>query len=609
MQRVRFGQFVVAALFVATIFLGTSNARAERPAIPALLPHDTLVLVSIPNAKQLAEKFQDTAMGRLANDPEIKPLVSHLYGSASEAYAAVEEQVGVPLEELLNLPQGEIALAIVAPEKGRPSAVALFDGGENPETARELIERGFKAMEADGAKKTSEKVGDVSLTIFQLTDNPDPLVYFEKDGAFVACTNLEVARLLLAIWNGEQTTTLADNPQFATIMKRSRGTKDEPAQFLWYADPIKFARASTRDSFSATAGLAVLPALGLDGLQAIGGGFVLATEDFDSIAYLHVLLDNPRAGVLKMLAVESGPAKPERWVPADAASYVTLHWDTEKTYQELSVLFDSFRGEEAWSKMVEKNVNEPTGVDLKTDILMALDGRVTYVSQFERPIAVNSEARLVAFKLKDAALFQQTLDKLNAKFPGRMERKPYGGGEYYVLVPTEEQLARRERQAERRNTPREDGTPRGTRIETRPFEPGCAIVGDYFMIVNQTSFLETAIRTKSSAAESLADQLDFKLIASKVKRMAGGNKPAVLTFNRPEEAMRMLYDLATAENTRTVLTEQSERSGFFRSLNGALQTNPLPPFSVIQKYLAPGGGMLVDDETGMHYTGFTLRRE
>jgi hypothetical protein len=46
-----------------------------------------------------------------------------------------------------------------------------------------------------------------------------------------------------------------------------------------------------------------------------------------------------------------------------------------------------------------------------------------------------------------------------------------------------------------------------------------------------------------------------------------------------------------------------------RALYDALEANPLPPFSEIAKYLAPGGGMLVSDETGLHYTAFALRRE
>jgi len=34
----------------------------------------------------------------------------------------------------------------------------------------------------------------------------------------------------------------------------------------------------------------------------------------------------------------------------------------------------------------------------------------------------------------------------------------------------------------------------------------------------------------------------------------------------------------------------------------------LPPFAVTRQYLAPGGAMVVD-ETGIHYTAFSLRRK
>ena len=37
--------------------------------------------------------------------------------------------------------------------------------------------------------------------------------------------------------------------------------------------------------------------------------------------------------------------------------------------------------------------------------------------------------------------------------------------------------------------------------------------------------------------------------------------------------------------------------------------DPLPPFPVLAQYLAPGGGMLTSDETGIHYTGFVLKRK
>ena len=40
-----------------------------------------------------------------------------------------------------------------------------------------------------------------------------------------------------------------------------------------------------------------------------------------------------------------------------------------------------------------------------------------------------------------------------------------------------------------------------------------------------------------------------------------------------------------------------------------MDEQPLPPFAVLQRYLAPGGVTVTDDETGLHYTAFSLRRK
>jgi hypothetical protein len=73
--------------------------------------------------------------------------------------------------------------------------------------------------------------------------------------------------------------------------------------------------------------------------------------------------------------------------------------------------------------------------------------------------------------------------------------------------------------------------------------------------------------------------------------------------------MRSFYDLATSPTTRRKLEELAQTNQALRALNDALKANPLPPFSEINKYLAPAGGMMISDETGIHYTAFGLKRE
>src|SRR5262249_19677155 len=110
----------------------------------------------------------------------------------------------------------------------------------------------------------------------------------------------------------------------------------------------------------------------------------------------------------------------------------------------------------------------------------------------------------------------------------------------------------------------------------------------------------------------LAAALDFKLIASKVGAQPGGDRPAVFTFARPDEGWKYLYDLAASQATRDMLNQRATASPdnpFFGALNQGLQQNPLPPWEAFSKYLAPEGGMIVEEPSGIHYMRFALRRK
>jgi hypothetical protein len=135
------------------------------------------------------------------------------------------------------------------------------------------------------------------------------------------------------------------------------------------------------------------------------------------------------------------------------------------------------------------------------------------------------------------------------------------------------------------------------------------IVGQYLLIADRPTFLQRAITTQADASKSLANELDFKLIASKLQRQSGTNQPCLLTFQRPEEGLRTLYEMATGEENRRRLAAAAENNPFFATLNKSLNDNPLPPFAVFRQYLAPGGGMLTNGPSGLHYTSFGLRRK
>jgi len=580
-----------AVCLACVLALGARPALAERLPAVELFPSNTVLFLSLTNAAEFKERFSATALGRMGRDPQMRPLLEQVYGTLAQAFAAVQDDVGASLDELLAIPQGEIALGVVTREMQPPAAIVLLEARDNIFTLSKLLERGQALLEQRGAQRSSEIVGDVELVSHVLPGGPNggqrQVAWCEKAGHLLLGNDPGLIKGVLEAWEAGRDNSLSQNASYAAILSRCRGSAEDAPQFIWYVDPIELVRSAGANNAQARVGLAILPALGLDGLKALGGTVALATEQYDYLTHFHVLLDSPRAGVVELVALSNGDNSPPAWVPADAASYTSLYWDFDKTYDKLERLIDSFQGQGAFARAVADRARDQLGVDLRDELLAALEGRVMLATWVEKPVTLTSQTTVVGLRLKDSAAFQATFDKLTARFAAQLSRQTYGGVTYYEL-----------------NTPLPNPNDQGG-----PRRPCFGIVGTDLVIADRTSAFHRAVVTASDPANSLAGALDYKLVASKISRQPGGATAAMVSFNRPEEGMRMIYDLLTAQQTREGLRRGAQQSELLRGLNQALEQNPLPPFSVLQQYLAPGGALLSDDETGIHYTSFALRRK
>jgi hypothetical protein len=468
-------------------------------------------------------------------------------------------------------------------------AVILLDAGSQVASARGLWTRLSQFLDKSGAAKSQETIAGTSVNIYDgLGSDKRKVMFFEKDATLVLASNLQVVRPILDAWNGGSTKTLGQNSNFAAILRQCRGEKDEEAQVTWYADPVALLKAAGQRNPGVQLVVAMLPTLGLDGLQGVGGTLAFDMGQFDEILHAHLLLENPRGGVFDVLALTSGDSTPEPWVPNDVIRYTTFHWNFKRSFKAIQKVFDSFRGEGALANEMRRRIEEPLDTDIANVILPSLEGRVTYLTWVERPVTITSQATLVAVKLKDVAPIRKLLETAVSKSQGSLLQQSFSGKEYYQV----------RRETRNRNP---DAPP-------RPL-PCFGILGDYFIFTDHASLFEKVITTGDTPADSLGAALDYRLVASKIVRRTGGKKPALLGFQRPDEAMRFLYELAVADRTRERLRGMAEGNPFFKSLNSALEAHPLPPFEVIQRYFAPGGSALIDDETGLHYTAFELRRK
>ncbi|MEZ6100206.1 MAG: hypothetical protein R3E01_14655 [Pirellulaceae bacterium] len=581
-------------------------AEAESSWASRVLPENTVLVVDVPNVQDLADRFDKTAMGHIMRDDQIRPLLSSLYGSAADAFDRMREEVGAGLDDVLGIPGGEVCFALVpGPETG-VRAVLMLEVGEDWTTIDRLIDRGGSALVGEGARKQSERVGGTTLITYQ-RDSDDDIAYAKKDNCLLVVNDTLVARQLLETWAGSSgQKTLADSRKYAEIRQRCAPDRKNPPQINFFVDPVGIFRANARGDFGSQVTLGLLPSLGLDGLNSIGFSATLAPDDYDSIVHAHLIIDNPREAIMKMLALDTGDMSPESWVPEDTASYSTSYWDVPQIYTTLAKVYDSFKSEGALDRLIERNISDKIDIDFKEELIEQLKGRITTIDWFDRSEEIPTQANAIAVTVKDTARMEATLRKLASKYRDVITEDTYGGQTYYRFTPEGREEAE---EFDSRNLPPGMFGPQGGMRMQRP----CVMVFDGCLIIGSSPrLLERVISTHQSPDASLSRTLDYSLVKDHaISYLNEAAQPGGFSFQRPEEGLRWMYSMLTNPDLLERLAERAERRPDSPAavLHKALEEHPLPPFAVIRRYVAPGGAVLVDDHLGWHYYAFGLKRQ
>ena len=130
-----FSKFVVNACFVFTALfafnasgqfaVGQEADPSNRPRTQELLPETTVAFIQIDDFRDMVGKLQETSFGQMTQDESIAPLIDGLWDEARLAYNDVEAEVGVTLEDIQELPSGEMTFAIIAPRRQNPGQRCL----------------------------------------------------------------------------------------------------------------------------------------------------------------------------------------------------------------------------------------------------------------------------------------------------------------------------------------------------------------------------------------------------------------------------------------------------------------------------------------------------
>ena len=533
-----------------------------------LLPKDTLAFFTISDVPEFKQKWDKSWMGQLLRDPQLKPFLDDVEKKIEESSKGLEKEAGVSINDLLELPKGELTVALLEKPARKLSVVLMLEYGDNQATIDKLLKKMDEALEKEEAEHSTEEVNDVTLHVYTLK-NPEPdnpfktITYFTDESYLVFSTEVTALKEVLERWEGNSDDTLAENDQYKYIQTQCKTEGGEPL-LKWYVSPIGLIQSgiSMAQATFPQAGMAAgfLPLLGVDGWKGWGGTMDFDEGDFSGVLNAFIYAENPK-GLMGVFQFPAAQLAPPKWVPANIESYVVANWNIMGAYTSIETLVDSFQGRGATARALDSVADQGPMIHPKKDLIDHLDGKI-HVLQSEPK---ESEADVpptplifVGLGLKDAAKMKKTLAAAAKSGGSNMETREFNGETIYEV-----------------------STPNGG-------QPVSVCVAEgQLVLTNDTSLLEGMMRSQSGQA-ALADAPEYKKIAKFFP-----SKTSILSFQRGEAQLKMLYNLL--KNSDNDATE-------------GIDVSKLPPFEVIAKYLPSSGGYTVPDKKGAKSVTYSLKR-
>lgn len=582
-MRISLRSAVARGLTLAGLLLAPVAARAADP-VERALPPSTLAFLKVENAQQLREAFAQTQAGQLLADPAMKPLKDRFAQLLEQPSQQLQQAVGVTIPELLELPQGQLALAIVARDnKEMPvSILVVADAGENADKMQEVMDRATQAAEKEGnAQVSTEDAQGTQLHIIRDEDDAKSdtgLVWARKGSSFYLGSDTAAVKDLLQNAAGRPQ-SLAGGELYGEIAKRV----DRDAQVFWFLDiaqAIALAtQAASENGANGEQVAAQLQILGLNSIKAVGGSFSFHVGNYDSLGKVFLYSPGPSTGLVKIFQMPATDLKPPAWVPASAASYQSISWDLDAAWTAIGELVDQFAP--GVLDQVARGLAGPNGqgLDLKRDVFGPLGDRITLVSDFKKPITEKSQRILLGISLDDAKAFQNTLNKVFELTNASPKERTFQGTKIYDF-----------------EIPAEFGEMSGL---TGPIS--LTIARDTLFVSSDPALLEQVLRPGGA---SLADSPEFQRLNQFYPAQASS-----LSYQKPEEQARAAYSMFKSGQFQEALKQATQNDPDAPDVGKLLDPELLPEFEVFEKYLTSGGGFAVMTEDGVLFTQFSLRKD
>lgn len=542
-----------------------------------ILPNDTYLHITVKSVEDTKRQFAKSPYGQLINDPSLADFREELHrafdGPIGNVLSTVEAQLGMSVEDILNIPTGEVSASICGAGNhvGLVLHVDIGESHSEVESLLELIEQTLSQVTEVALSK--EDVDGTEITLYEVVGAvPTPLIkefgWFLRDSHLVFCSSKRVMDSLIANWDGNSADSLSSNEIYTHVLNRLE-TEPGSADSIFYLDLIglltKLSQTGSfgQAQFIASMAIAQFPLLGLNQLQAIGMIAEEGTGDFQLIRRGMVYAEQPPAGIMRAFMLQPVSATPPDWVRDDTVFYMATSWQVSEAYDAIESLVDGFQGPGALAKLVDQiSEKEGPGVHLKDDLIDQLTGEIHVVGGAIDSYTGTNEM-LFAVGIQDPDAFNDLLARVSNEPNFPLEVREFRGFTLYEFSES------------------------GAVV-------GLTVANGSFLIGVGGQILERVLRNDDDMLP-LAESEDFRRIAQHFPA-----EVVSVNFTKPADQYRTLYELLQSGDVADNFPGMDE-------IFSVIDFTTLPPYESISKYLTPAGGFTVADENGYVSEGFSLQ--
>ncbi len=596
----------LSSLLIASVLV-TSYSRADDESLALkIFPKATTVFFQVQSAKELREDLKSTSVGRMFQDPSVKDLIADLWSVADDSLAEFEEQFNVTLDELFEIAEGEFAIGIIKRPREAPGFAVLVDIGSRPDALHALLEKAEAMLLENGVDFSTETVGETSISLFEFSGGSKKrtLIFCERDAHLFVTTDLAIAKKAIAAWDDDKSVkSLGDDKIYKKTMKLAgRNQRTEP-KIRVYIDPIATAYAVTGGNGVAQAGLAVIPLLGLKDVEGLAATVSINEGQFDWVLRAHLLISGDRHGIPEVLAFEGRRPNLPDWVPADISKCSQFQLDLQSSLRALEKLVDLFRGENTSSAFIKKQISERIEIDFEKDILPEITGRFIGMER-NRPDATDiNPTNGMAVEFKDAGKLERMLSQVALKYS--LKEQTVGTARYY-LIPVDGNRVDPDMasaNAAGGGDANEGGRDRSSL--NRRSTPAVGVIDKFLLACDDRDLMRHILENGSRNPFSKATVHNDVMTA--IHDRLGIELPAFVSWSDNRTLWRHRFRLLASEEVRSGMRKGAESNPWAMGVVRAMDEHPLPPFEAVAKYFAPGGSVLTNEESGFHFTAFSLR--